>query len=280
MRGRVALVTGGASGIGAALGEVMARDGATVVLADRQASLAEEVAAKLVRAGGRAEGVELDVRDRETFVEVARAVQRRHGRIDYLFNNAGIAIGGEVSDYQPTTWDTVFDVNLRGVAYGVDAVYPIMRAQRSGHIVNTASMAGLLPLAGGASYTATKHAVVGLSKVLRVEAAQHDVRVSALCPGAIQTPILRGGVFGGIVGRAVSGEDADRFWQQMRPMDPIRFAELVLEDVERNEPYIIVPRFWKLAWYLERLAPRLTLEIARRFHDKTMRELVLSGGAY
>jgi NAD(P)-dependent dehydrogenase (short-subunit alcohol dehydrogenase family) len=273
MHGRVALITGGASGIGRALGEEMARRGAVVVLADRQEALAREVAGGIAAAGGVAEGVGLDVRDAEAFSAVAEAVRVRHGRIDYFFNNAGIAIGGEISHYTRSTWDDVFDVNLRGVAYGIDAVYPIMRAQGKGHIVNTASMAGLLSLAGGGSYTATKHAVVGLSKVLRVEARRHGVRVSVLCPGAIKTPILTGGVFGGVVGVQITDEDTERFWQRMRPMDPGAFAVEVLRDVERNEPYIIVPRIWKLAWLLERIAPRTSQRIAAAFHAFTLREL-------
>ena len=132
----------------------------------------------------------LDVRSYSSFERaVAEAVQQS-GRIDYLFNNAGIGVGGEVDSYTLDDWNDVFDVNLRGVVHGIQAVYPIMIRQHSGHIVNTASMAGLVTNAGMASYTATKHAVVALSKALRVEAERHGVQVSVLCPGAIRTPIL------------------------------------------------------------------------------------------
>jgi NADP-dependent 3-hydroxy acid dehydrogenase YdfG len=108
---------------------------------------------------------------------------QQYGRIDYLFNNAGIGIGGEVDSFTLHDWSDIIDVNLRGVVHGIQAVYPIMIRQRCGHIVNTASMAALITTVGQAGYTATKHAVVGLSKALRVEAEHHGVQVSVLCPG-------------------------------------------------------------------------------------------------
>src|SRR5262245_52643624 len=134
---RVAVITGGASGIGWALGEELALRGVEVVLADLQADLAEEVAAGIRREGGRATAALLDVRSHASFQELVRDTVRRAGRIDYFFNNAGIAVGGEIADYAIEDWDDVIDVNLRGVVYGIQAVYPVMIAQRSGHIVNT-----------------------------------------------------------------------------------------------------------------------------------------------
>ena len=138
---------------------------------------------------------------------------QQSGRIDYLFNNAGIGVGGEVDSYTLDDWNDVFDVNLRGVVHGIQAVYPIMIQQHSGHIVNTASMAGLVATPGPASYTATKHAVVAISKALRVEAERHGVQVSVLCPGAIRTPILTGGKYGRYNG--VSDEQLLKFWERV-----------------------------------------------------------------
>src|SRR5580700_4669041 len=143
LEGKVAIVTGGASGIGAALGRALAARGADVVLADRQAGLAAEVAASIQDAGGRARSVELDVRQLASMARVVDETWARAGRIDLFFNNAGIGVGGEIASYAPRDWDDVFDVNLRGVAYGVQCVYPRMIRQGSGHIVNTASVAGL-----------------------------------------------------------------------------------------------------------------------------------------
>ena len=272
MRDRVALITGGASGIGRALGEAMAARGARIVLVDRQTEVAEEVATLIEGRGGRARALELDVREARQWQRVVDDVMRREGRIDYLFNNAGIGIGGEISDYELSTWDEVIDVNLRGVAYGVHHVYPIMRRQGSGHIINTASMAGLLSFGGAGSYVTTKHAVVGMSKALRVEARQHGVRVSVLCPGAIQTPILSGGKYGGFVG-SINADATERVWKMMRPMQVDDFAQIVLEDVKRNEAYIIVPRWWKTVWALERFAPRLSNRLFSTLHGLALKQI-------
>ena len=262
LQNRAALITGGASGIGRALGELLAQRGAKVVLADRQGERALQVAEHIVAMGGKARGVELDVRDVDAFRSVAQGMVQREGTIDYFFNNAGIAIGGHIADYDDAAWDDVLDVNLRGVAYGIQAVYPIMRRQHSGHIINTASMAGFLPMPGGASYNTSKHAVVGLTKSLRVEAAPFGIRASVLCPGAIRTPILTGGQYGRHVGRVLPESTIMAMWERLRPMDPKVFAVEVMKDVDANEPYIIVPRWWKAWWLLERLAPRLSLRLA------------------
>lgn len=272
MKDRVALITGGASGIGRALGEAMAARGALVVLVDRQTEVAQEVADEIVKRGGRARALELDVREVRQWQRVVDDVMRDEGRIDYLFNNAGIGIGGEISDYDVSTWDEVIDVNLRGVAYGVHHVYPIMCRQGTGHIINTASMAGLLSFGGAGSYVTTKHAVVGMSKALRVEARQHGVRVSVLCPGAIQTPILSGGKYGGFVGN-ISPDLTEKVWKLMRPMQVDAFAQVVLKDVERDEAYIIVPRWWKSFWALERIAPRVSNRLFSVLHGLALKRV-------
>ncbi len=142
--GKIAFVTGGASGIGAALTTKLVDGGAEVWIADRQIGPAQELAQRLNSGGAKAHAIELDVRDYPSFERaVAEAVQQS-GRIDYLFNNAGIGVAGEVDSYTLDDWNDVFDVNLRGVVHGIQAVYPIMIRQHSGHIVNTASMAGLV----------------------------------------------------------------------------------------------------------------------------------------
>jgi NADP-dependent 3-hydroxy acid dehydrogenase YdfG len=156
---RSAIVTGGASGIGRALAEALAATGVGVVLADRQADLAEQGAAAIAARGGSATAAELDVRDVDRFRHVVQDTVARAGRLDYLFNNAGIGLGGEAHEFGPADWDDVIDVNLRGVSHGILAAYPVMMRQRFGHIVNTASMAGLTPGPTMISYTATKYAV-------------------------------------------------------------------------------------------------------------------------
>jgi NADP-dependent 3-hydroxy acid dehydrogenase YdfG len=273
MADEIALITGGASGIGAAFARELARRGTEVVLADRQLGLAEEVAAAIRQAGGQATAVELDVRDPAQFQRVVDDTVARTGRIDYLFNNAGIGVGGAILDYSLADWYDVFDVNLRGVAHGIQAVYPIMCKQASGHIINTASVAGILPTGEAASYAATKHAVVGLSKALRIEAKEHEVKVSALCPGVIRTPILTTGKYGRLNLKDGAETKVMEIWERLRPMDVDVFARKVLRQIERNQPIIVVPSFWKLFWLLERFSPTLSLWLWSKMYGKFSQEL-------
>ncbi|WP_275571156.1 SDR family NAD(P)-dependent oxidoreductase [Mycolicibacterium vanbaalenii] len=260
LSGKVVFITGGASGIGAALTARLGAAGAQVWIADRQLGVAEELAQRLRDTGARVHAVELDVRDPAAFATAIAATVQTAGRIDYLFNNAGIGIGGEVDTLTLDDWNDIIDVNLRGVVHGIQAAYPIMIRQGSGHIVNTASMAGLVTTSAQAGYSATKHAVVALSKTMRVEAATHGVRVSVLCPGVVRTPILSGGAYGR--NKSVSREDLVKLGEALRPMDADDFADRALRAVLRNEAIIVVPRWWKALWYLERLSPALSMRTA------------------
>jgi NADP-dependent 3-hydroxy acid dehydrogenase YdfG len=260
--GKVAFVTGGASGIGAALATKLADGGAEVWIADRQLDAANALAQRLGGGGAKAHAIELDVRDYPAFEGAVAEAVRRSRRIDYLFNNAGIGVGGEVDSYALEDWNDVLDVNLHGVVHGIQAVYPIMIRQRSGHIVNTASMAGLLPAPGSASYTASKHAVVALSRALRMEAERHGVQVSVVCPGAVRTPAISGGGYWRYNGD-VSAEEIVKFWEPFRPMAPDKFAERVLRAVLRDDAIIIVPGWWRALWILDRLSPAVSTRAAR-----------------
>ena len=268
--GKIAFVTGGASGIGAALATKLVDGGAEVWIADRQIGAAQELAQRLDSGGAKAHAIELDVRSYPSFESAVAEAVRQSGRIDYLFNNAGIGAGGEIDSYTLDDWNDVFDVNLRGVVHGIQAVYPIMIRQRSGHIVNTASMSGLVASPGSVSYTATKYAVVGISKALRVEAERHGVQVSVLCPGAIRTPALTGGKFGRIP--SISDEELLKSWERLRPMAPEKFAERALRAVLRGDAIIVVPTWWKAFWYLERLSPALSMR-STKVALKRIREL-------
>ena len=260
LSGKVAFITGGASGIGAALTSKLTDAGAEVWIADRQFEVAGRLAQRLGEAGAAVHAIELDVRDHCAFEQAISQAVHVSGRIDYLFNNAGIGIGGEVDTLTLDDWNDIIDVNLRGVIHGVQAAYPVMIGQGSGHIVNTASMAGLVTTSAQAGYSATKHAVVALSKTMRVEAATHGVQVSVLCPGVVRTPILAGGEYGRH--SSVSRENLLKLGEALRPMEPDAFAERALHAVLRNRAIIVVPQWWKALWYLERVSPALSMRTA------------------
>jgi len=252
--GAVAIVTGAASGIGRAMAGELARRGSHVVLADLQGELAEETAAAIRAAGGSATAQPLDVSDCEAVDRLVQSTFEAHGRLDYLFNNAGISIIGEVRFYEPDDWRRVLDVNLHGVVNGVQSAYPLMIRQGFGHIVNTASLAGLVPAPNVVSYTTSKQAVVGLSRALRVEAEEYGVRVSALCPGVVRTPILHGGAFGkSLVPLPATKPNGKPSGPDV--ISPERFAVKALNAVARNKAIIVIPRWWTLVWWLDRLSP-------------------------
>ena len=271
--GATTIVTGGGSGIGRALAEELAKRGCEeVVLADLQIELAEEVASEIRVSGGNAKAVKTDTTDFAAMEYLIQETVKRTGRLDYIFNNAGIVIGGYVNDYRIEDWNQIVDVNLRGVINGIQTAYPIMVKQGFGHIINTASMAGLMVGPGNVAYTTTKYAVVGLSKSLRAEAAQTGVRVSVLCPGVIRTPILDGGKYGKMLIK-IPPNELKRMLEKLRPMSPNLFAKKVLHLVAKNKAIIIVPSWWKLFWWINRLSPSLGISLSQKRFQKMQKEL-------
>ena len=258
--GRNAIVTGGGSGIGAALTRALAAAGVDVTCADIDASAAERVAT----GNDRIRPVTLDVTDVDAVTRVVEDVVARDGRIDLMVNNAGIFWGGPTEELSRDQWNAIIDVNIRGVVHGVTAAYPHMVRQRSGHIVNTASRGGLTAAGLITSYVMTKHAVVGLSLALRSEAAGYGVGVTALCPAAVETPILDKGGIGGFVGRDyfLAGQGVSTAY------DPDRFARDALAAIERDRALLVVPVQARMAWRFSRLAPGLMGRMARRFVDQ------------
>jgi NAD(P)-dependent dehydrogenase (short-subunit alcohol dehydrogenase family) len=279
MQGRVAFVTGGASGIGRALCGALVARGARVVVADINASGAAAVARELsARGPGSATSLSLDVADAVGFEQAVGGVHAETGRLDLLFNNAGIGIGGPVEELALAHWERALDVNLRGVIHGVHAAYPLMLQQRFGHIVNTASLAGLLPFPLGVPYAMTKHAVVGLSVSLRSEAEIYGVRVSAVCPGVIDTPILDAEGPPDLPRTSLAGRGREFFRHSNRgpAYPPEKLAEDVLRGVDRNRAIIVAPGRARTAWLVNRIAPRLVERASARELGWARRELLKS----
>jgi NAD(P)-dependent dehydrogenase (short-subunit alcohol dehydrogenase family) len=192
--GRVAVVTGGGSGIGRALAEALAAAGSAVVVADLDLTAAEAVADEIRSNGGRADAVTVDVADAASVDELAAGVIGRHGRVDVLCNNAGVSTFNLIEDQTLDDWRWVLSVNLWGVIHGVHSFLPILRRQGTpAHIVNTASIAGLLSgVAFIGPYSATKVAVVSISETLVKEfaIAGLPIGVSVLCPSSVDTRVM------------------------------------------------------------------------------------------
>ncbi len=264
---RSALVTGGGSGIGKALGGALARRGARVWLSDVDGASAARAAKEI---GHGAEGIALDVVDADAVRRHVEDVARIHGRVDAIFNNAGIGVGGDLRELNLEHFDRTIDVNVRGVVHGVLAVLPIMREQGGGTIVNTASAAGLLAVPLMAPYCLSKHAVVGLGASLRIEAEPLGIQVNTLCPAAIETPLLDSDVSREL--GASWRPDIRAYLTQLggAPYPVDRFAEHALDRIEKNEGVIVAPLGARVRLALGRLVPGLVEALTRRAYREAL----------
>ena len=269
--GRTAIVTGGGSGIGAALCRALVRAGAHVVVADIDLAAARRVADEVTTTRtspadrpatpGSARAASLDVTDPGAVAALVREVVAEHGGLDMMFANAGITWGGDTELLTLEQWDAIIDVNIRGVVHCVHAAYPHMIERGSGALVLTASMGGLCPAGLITSYAMTKHAVVGLGLSLRAEAAGHGVGVTVVCPAAVDTAILDKGEVGGFDGRHfyLDGQGV------RRPLDPDVLARSVLDGVAADRALVVEPARARAQWHLQRLAPGLMDRMIARY---------------
>jgi NADP-dependent 3-hydroxy acid dehydrogenase YdfG len=189
LQGKVVAITGGARGIGKATAKALAREGAVIAIGDLDAELARATASEL---GERALGLELDVTRRDSFENFLDQVSERLGPLDVIINNAGIMPIGPFAEEDDATAKRMIDINLHGVIYGTKLAIPPMVQRRTGHIVNIASQAGKAGIPGGATYCATKHAVVGLSEAVRAELRGTGVEVSVVMPAVVNTELGSG----------------------------------------------------------------------------------------
>jgi NAD(P)-dependent dehydrogenase (short-subunit alcohol dehydrogenase family) len=245
VEGKTAFVTGGASGIGLGMARAFVAAGMNVVIADLRPDHIEKAMADLER--GSAHAIELDVTDREGFARAADEAESVFGNVHILCNNAGMGILGAATDARYDDWDWGLGVLLGGVVNGIQTFLPRMRAHgEGGHIVNTSSMAAVVPVPGAAIYTTAKAAVVGLSESLRSDLAGEPIGVSAFCPGPVQTNIREAGRMRPERYRDSGYLELERQLEE-RPnsplwMDPLECGERVLAGIRRDDLYIFTHR--------------------------------------
>ena len=216
LEGKVAAITGGASGIGEATARRFAAEGAAVALADIDAERGRTVAREIEGAGGRALFVETHAGREADAVRFVRAARERWGRLDALVNNAGMRLYQTVVDASEESWDAILAVNVKGYAFCAKAAIPLMRETGGGSIVNVASIRSVVAGGNMVQYDTTKAAVAGLTRAMALDHAADGIRVNVVCPGSVDTPMLRASAaqFGG--GRPV--EEVVRAWGTSHPL--------------------------------------------------------------
>ncbi len=253
---KVAIITGAGSGIGMGLSQQLSKHGAHVVISDINEDRINQVEEEIKASGGNVTAGKLDVSDHGDVTKMVNDTVKEHGRLDYIFNNAGIAIAGDAKDFTIDDWRSVLEVNLFGVVNGVDAAYPIMVKQGFGHIVNIASIEGLVPFRGTVSYVASKYGVVGLSNTLRIEGKDYGVKVSVVCPGLIKTAIYDDSKL-----IDIDRDEAMAFINKLKGMTGEECAIDILRGVEKNKGVIKVEKTAKILGFIARLSPALAFFI-------------------
>lgn len=252
--GKKVLITGAGSGIGQATAFALAECHTHLVLCDLNEEAVKRTAKFAQGLGASTETHIVDVSDWDDMQALSQKVHKSHGALDILVNNAGVGLGGDFLNTSIEDWQWVIGINLMGVVHGCKLFAPAMVAQSSGHIVNTASMAGYYAAPDMTAYSASKHAVMGLSESLRAEMAAYNVGVSAICPGVINTNIVSSGRMRGATGAA---QEKIAALYRRRNYGPERVAEAILNAIVHNRAVTPVsPEAWAM-YGAKRFTPAL-----------------------
>jgi NAD(P)-dependent dehydrogenase (short-subunit alcohol dehydrogenase family) len=263
LSGRVGVVTGAASGIGRATALALARRGADLAICDVDAAGLEETAEQIRQLGHGVLRSRIDVSDAEQVRCFAEQTCAELGRTDLLVNNAGIGLGGSFLDVPLAEWDRILGVNLKGVVNGCYFFVPRMiEAGAGGHVVNIASMAGYVAGPGMTAYTTTKFGVIGFSEALRAELAGRGIGVTVVCPGVIDTPIVR---TANVYGASATPENRERSIQMFKKRNygPDRLARGILKAIQRNRAVAPITPEARVGYWMKRFFPGLVAALGR-----------------
>lgn len=259
-----AVITGAGSGLGRALALDLAERGASLVVSDIDSSSADETAALVRKQGTRAEVIPCNVTKRDAVFGLIEETERRLGGIDFLANNAGVAVGGPFDEISIEDWRWAVDINLWGVIYGCQAAVPKMKAQGHGYILNVASAAGLLSPPAMSAYNVTKAGVVSLSETLYAEYKGAGIRVTALCPTFFRTNIVSSGR-----GATTKKDDAQIIrWMERSKVQAPDVAKAAIDAVRDGKLYVQPMRDGRMAWRLKRTHPQRFYDTLSRAHEK------------
>ena len=259
-----AVVTGAGSGLGRALALELATRGAALIVSDINSSAAEQTAELVRQRGATVEAVQCDVTDRDAVFALVDETDKRLGGIDFIANNAGVAVGGSFDEISIEDWRWAVDINLWGVIYGCQAAVPKMKAQGRGYILNVASAAGLLAPPAMSAYNVTKAGVVSLSETLFAEYKSEGIRVAVLCPTFFRTNIVESGR-----GATTDKDDAQIIrWMERSKVQAPDVAKAAVDSVRDGKLYVQPMRDGRMAWRLKRTSPQRFYDSLSKAHQK------------
>ena len=263
-----AVVTGAGSGLGRAMALDLAKRGGSLIISDIDAASAEQTAEQVRALRAHAEVIACDVTDRGAVFALVDEADKRLGGIDFIANNAGVAVGGPFDEISIEDWRWAIDINLWGVIYGCQAAVTKMRPRGRGYIVNDASAAGLVAPPAMSAYNVSKAGVVSLSETLFAEYKSQGIRVSVLCPTFFRTNIIESGR-----GATSEKEDAQVIrWMERSKVQAADVAKAAIDSVRDGKLYVQPMRDGRMAWRLKRTAPQRFYDSLSSAHAKFLQK--------
>lgn len=252
---KICVITGAASGIGAACALAMAADGALVIGTDLRQDMLAETKAAVEKQGGRMETFMVDVADRDAMFDLAATVEKNHGAADLILNNAGVAFGATVEEMPLDDFKWLMDINFWGVVNGTQAFLPHFRAKGCGHVANVSSIFGLIGVPTQSAYNAAKFGVLGFTEALRHEMRDGNIGVSTIHPGGINTNIVRHARFQQGPDAETEREEAIERFAQLTRTQPDGAAKVIMKGIRKNKARILIGPDAHVVDWIRRLFP-------------------------